>query len=67
MRALILIGGLALIGLGTVGVVYAAGVFDAALKRRRSRRARIEDFQDEASLEALKRTQDRINRAIDQQ
>jgi hypothetical protein len=66
VRVLILIGGLVLIGLGTVGAVYAVGLLDGAIQRRRERRKRIEDFQDEASLDALKRTTDRINRSIDE-
>lgn len=67
MRLLILVGGLVLIGLVAVGAVYAVGLLDAAIERRRERRRRIEDFQDQASLDALRRTSERINRSIDEQ
>jgi hypothetical protein len=67
VRALILVGGLVLIGLGSFGAVYTVVLLDAAIQRRRERRRRIEDYQDKASLDALKRTTDRINRSIDEQ
>lgn len=65
MRALLVLAGFAAVALG---VVLAAKVIvwtDGAIRRRRERRHRIEDYQDTAALEDLDRTRRRINEAQD--